>query len=203
MPRHQDHLRKQIADSIAQPASTIEKRIAESLSRTGEFSGSLDADDLALILRKVLFTLVDEQKVAGLDVPITHNVSRMDVSIADCEVSVFAEVHIHEPIVGFITFRYTLENDPRARGQKLRLKDNHVEVSEITKPLDFAAKLALKIMNVRAIALHELHDPNAVIVRTLPEQLLPYGFEGDIETVDLEILRDDTLLVGISVDGQA
>ena len=101
-------------------------------------------------MRKIVYRLVDEQKVANVNVPIVHNISQMDVRITGSEAQVACEIHIHEPIIAFIRLKYTLENDPRSCGTRLRLKSNRVEVREITRPLDVGAKLALKMMRRRA-----------------------------------------------------
>lgn len=189
-PRNSD-LRKRISQDIGRPVEEIERRIAESLVSQGCYEGCMSGDDLSVIMRKVLFTLVDEQKVGGVDVPITHNVSDMRVEIADGQAHVACEIHIHNPIKAFIRFEYTLVNDPQAPGQKIILKNNHLNVTEITKPFDFAAKTALKIMGVKGIALAELKNPNNVIRRTLPDQLRQLGFEGELTTVELAINDHD------------
>ena len=194
-------LRKQIEHTIVDPVLPIEEKVARALAERGEFLGTLSADDLAVILRKVLYTLVDEQKVAGVDVPITHNVSRMEVNITGREATVFCEVHIHSPIKAFITFDYVLENDHHSDHGRLRLKGNRLTVKEVTRPFDIGARAALAVMGVRGIALQELSDPNAVIKRTLPAQLVQHGFDGDIDDVALELLDDNTLTVYISANG--
>lgn len=202
MARHKNHLRQQIAHSIADPVAPFEHKIAESLKKRGEFRGNLTSDQLSVILRKVLFTMVGEQKVAGFDVPIVHNVSAMKVDICQREAKVFAEIHVHSPISAFIQFRYILENDRRNGGKKLRLKDNCMEVKEVTRPFDLGAKAALAIMGVKQIALRELADPNAVIQRTLPRQLGRIGFQGKLAQVDLELLADNTMWVYVVGDGR-
>lgn len=190
-------LRRRIAEQIAQPVEPIEREIAAALLKRGEFRGCLTSDQLSVIMRKVLFTLIAEQKVAGMEVPIVHNVTRMDVDIEDGEARVFCEVHIHRPIIAFIQFRYTLVNDQRTPGKKLCLKDGFLEEKEITRPLDLGARAALAIMGVKHIALAELSDPNAVIQRTLPVQLDQLGFEGVLTRVELE-LTDNAMQVYVA-----
>jgi hypothetical protein len=200
MAGRKETVRKQIAETIAEPVAPFEEKIAHTLKEKGEFAGHLNAEQLSIILRKVLFTLVGEQKVAGFDVPITHNVSAMQVTIARREAAVFAEVHVHSPIVAFIQFRYTLENDRRCPGKKLHLKRGQVEVKEVTRPFDLGARAALAILGVKQIALRELSDPNAVIRRTLPQQLARLGFQESLAEVELELLADDTMRVRLRVD---
>ena len=147
------------------------------------------------MMRKVLFTLVAEHKVAGVDLPIVHNISEMDVAIADRAVNVFAEIQVHSPIEAFIQFRYTLENAPDNPHKRLRLKNNQVDVKEVTRPLDLPAKAALKIVGVKHVALRELSNPNALIQRTLPPQLEPHGFHGTLAHVELELTDEGTMHV--------
>jgi hypothetical protein len=196
-------LRLQIAQEIGEPVAPIEQRIADVLKKKGEYRGYLTCDQLAVIMRKVLFTLVAEQKVGGFDVPIVHNVSAMDVTIAGREANVFAEIHVHSPINAFIQFRYCLENAPGNLSKKLHLKNNRVDVREITRPFDFPAKAALKIMGVKHIALRELSNPNAVIQRTLPPQLEPHGFRGALTQVELALTDDDTMQVYVACERDA
>ena len=196
MPSRKTELSQRIADRLSRPVAPIEQQIAESLTEDGVFEAELNAEELAVIMRKLLYMLVAEQKVAGVEVPIVHNVSKMDISIGDSEAEIACEVHIHSPLVGFIQFSYTLENDENEG--HLQLKDNALAVKEITRPMDMAAKLALRIMNVRAIALRELSDLGALIRRTLPEQLQEHGFEGQIDEVEM-ILQDDVLAVRLTV----
>ncbi len=200
MAGRKDTVRKQIADIIAEPVAPFEEKIAHTLKEKGEFQGCLNADQLSIIMRKVLFTLVAEQKVAGFDVPIAHNVSAMQVNIAQREAVVFAEVHVHSPIIAFIQFRYTLENDRRYPGKKLHLKRDDVEVKEVTRPFDLGARAALAILGVRQIALRELSNPNAVIQRTLPSQLARLGFKRELAEVELELKDDDSMHVYIRAD---
>lgn len=198
--RKRETLRQQIEDPIAEPALLLEKRVARALINNGEFLGVFTAEDLAIVMRKVLYTLVAEQKVAGVDVPLVHNVTRMEVSIAGCEAAVSCELHIHAPIQAFITFDYVLENDSEANSGRLLLKGGQVEVREVTRPFDVTARAALKVMGVRRIALKDLNNVNALIRRTLPPQLRPHGFEGELAVVGLELQPVGTMAVYLAAD---
>jgi hypothetical protein len=194
MSKQDKQLRQQIHQTIAEPTILIEQRIADALCEQGEFRARIDSSELALILRKVVHTLVGKQKVANFDVPIVHNVTEMNVRITGGEALVACEVHVHQPIIAFIRFKYTLENDPAALGKRLRLKHNRIEVQEITRPLDMGAKLALKMMRVEHIARQELSDPGGIIMRTLPDQLERLGFDGALCDIDLEFNGDGSTL---------
>ena len=194
MPNSKNKVREQVAARIEQETRSVEERIAEALRKRGRFAGELTAAELEPILSNVVFMLVGNQRLAGIDVPIVHNISRIQVSIQKQQATVMCEVHIHAPIVAFIQFRYQLENDPRQTG-KLRLKGGTVQVTETTRRLDLAAKAALRMLNVRGIALHELRDPNDVIRRTLPPQLRDHGIDLRLESIDLTFTEGDTLHV--------
>ncbi len=194
MSNHSQGLRKQIAADVSAPAEVVEKLIADSLTQAGEFHSMLTSEMLGFVLRKVFYTIVAEQKVAQFDLPIVHNVSEMSVAIVGREARIAATVHIHQPITAFIKFRYTLENDPK-NPKLLRLKNNKLDVEEVTRAFDVPAKVALKVLGVEKIARHELSNPNAIIARTLPPQLKAHGFEGKISRVELEFIGDDNLEV--------
>ena len=200
MGKQSKQVRQQISQHIAEPTILVEQRIANALCDHGEFRASIDSGELALILRKVVYTLVGQQKVANVDLPIMHNVTEMQVRINSGEAAVACEVHVHQPIIAFIRFKYTLENDPVARGKRLRLKNNRIEVREITRPLDMGAKLALKMLRVEHIARQELSDPGGIIMRTLPDQLEPLGFDGRLCNIDLEFNGSGTLNVCITAE---
>lgn len=195
MTQRNSDLRQRISEQLSRPVASIEQLIAQSLIEEGEFEAELPAEHLAAIMRKLLYTLVAEQKVAGVEVPIVHNVSKMEIEIEDGEAEVACEVHIHSPLTGFIQFSYTLENDDE--DGHVRLKNGNLNVKEITRPMDMAAKLALRIMNVRAIALRELSDLGELIRRTLPAQLEEYGFEGQIDEVEM-VFEADMLAVRLT-----
>jgi hypothetical protein len=192
-----DPLRQQIQARIAQPVAPIERAIAEALSDGGTYRGTLSVDDLTNVMRKVLYRLIGEQKVAGMAVPIVHNVSQMEVKVARQEAHVFCEAHLHSPIIAFIQFRYVLANSPTRPGQ-LVLKDNRVDVKENTRPFDLAAVASLKVLNVKHIAQRELSDPNALIRRTLPGPLSEQGFTGPVSEVQLQLTAEDTMQVFIA-----
>ncbi|MCC6612509.1 MAG: hypothetical protein IT320_03465 [Anaerolineae bacterium] len=195
MPKPKHTVREQVAAHIEQETRSVEERIAAALRTSRTFKGALTATELEPILSNVVFTLVASQRFAGIDVPITHNISRMQVTIQRMYADVMCEVHVHEPIIAFIQFQYQLENDPHQDGQ-LRLKGGTIKVTETTRRLDLAAKAALRMLNVRAIALRELRDPNDIIRRTLPPQLEVHGLDDlCFENIDLTFMDDDTLHV--------
>ncbi|MBZ0289892.1 MAG: hypothetical protein K8I30_19875 [Anaerolineae bacterium] len=197
MPDKKNILRRGIQKNVNDPVRSIEEQIAVSLSKRSTFKANLTETELAPILSKVLYTLVMEQKVGGLDVPIVHNVSAMNVHIAGQEASVDCEVHVHSPIKAFIHFQYVLQNHPNEPG-RLQLKNGYMGVKETTRPFDLAALAALRVLNVKKVALHELSDPNRLIQRTLPPQLALHGFPGKLCEVQLSFVPEKALAVHLA-----
>lgn len=193
-------LRAQINTSLTEPIAEFERSIAEALNDGDDFSAEIDSELLGHVLRKIIYNVVGEQKLANVEVPTVHNISQMDARIDHTEAKVECEIHIHQPIVAFIRLKYSLENDPRSCGTRLRLKNNKVEVHETTRPLDMAAKIALRVMRVESVVRHELSDPNGLIKRMLPDALSRYGFEGVVHDVELDFNGDGSLRVFITGD---
>lgn len=171
------------AAAIAQAAS-IEHRIAASLLADGRFQQDISATDFEAILSNVIYTLISDQKVAGLDVDIAHSIESIDVTIRDGKAHVLCTVHIASPIAAYIEFMYTLENDPDTP-QAIRLKAGSLRVKEKTRRFDLKAKAALAAMNVKKITLHEMADMPAIIQHTLPPQLEAQGISGTFSRVGL------------------
>lgn len=193
-------LRQQISTSLTEPIAAFEKSIADCLNDGGDFSADIDSQILGFVLRKVVYNIVSEQRLANVEVPTVHNISQMEARIGQGEATVACEIHIHQPIVAFIRLKYTLENDPRSCGTRLRLKNNKIEVHETTRAFDVAAKVALKVMRVESVVRHELSDPNGLIKRMLPGALSLQGFDGVINDVELEFNGNNTLRVFITGD---
>ena len=194
MPRIQpsdDQLRAQIEAATAEhySAKSIEDRIASSLLDEGRFEDSLGAEELAIILRNVVYFLFAEHKIGGRNVGLVHNIPTMDVKIENSQAQIHFIVHIHKPIVAFIKFGYTLVNDPVGVARGLRVKRGSLSIEEHTRRFDLKAKAALAAINVESIARQELAKPSAVIVASLPPQLLKLGAKGLLTDVELA-LRD-------------
>lgn len=184
-----DELRAQIEAVTSQAYSTedIEQRIARALLSEGHFDQDLNARDLAIILRNVIYTMFAQQTVAGHDFSLVHNVPSMKVAIKDGEAQVCYVVHIHRPIVAFLEFKYTLVNDPVAISRRLRLKRGTLEVTEHTRRLDLKARAALAAISIETMARRELTDVTKIIRDTLPPQLARHGVEGTMENIELAL----------------
>ena len=200
-PAEERELQSQIESTVARLYSTddIEERIARALLEKGEFYENIQAGDLEVILRNIVYVMFGRQTVAGRDIDILHNVPIMNVEIDDEQAHVDFVVHIHKPIVVFIEFNYTLVNHPEDDEKNLCLDKSSLKIKEKTRRFDVKAKAALTAMNVPKIARNEMSDMTKVIRSTLPEQLLNKGLSGQLDTIKLS-LNEHSLCVYLKGD---
>jgi hypothetical protein len=196
-----EQLRAQIETISARqyPARTIEDRIATSLLENGRFFGYMNAKELALILRNLVYVIFSQQHFGGRDVKLVHNVPSMKITINNHQADVSFLVHIHKPIVAFLTFSYSLLNDPVSAGRNLRIKPGSLKTGQDTRRFDLKAKAALVAIDTDGLAQRELSDPAAIILSTLPQQLRRRGVRGDVKSVEL-FLHDNYLEVDLEGD---
>ena len=182
-------LRSQIEAANRQNYSiqAVEERIVNSLCQHGEFNDQIDAHDLTIIMRNIVYTMFGEFKLAGLELNLLHNVPTMKVAIKNGEARISCIVHIHKPIIAFITFKYTIANDAIDESRKLRLKRGSFIYKERTRRFDLKAKVALAAVNIKQLARKELRDLGQVITKTLPVQMEQYGVSGDLRQVELHL----------------
>lgn len=169
-------------------ATTIEKRIAQSLADTSHFDALINASELTVIMRAVVETLFSHRKVAGLEMHITSKVRFIDVAIEKNEVKVSCQVDVLKPISAEIGFIYTLVNG--SRDGHLRLKKGTLIITEQTRRFDFPAKAALRAINVRRVARQELNQTGNIIRETLPQQLKAFAVSGTLTDIKLTIEND-------------
>jgi antitoxin component of MazEF toxin-antitoxin module len=198
---NEQDLRSQIESVIARhyPTDDIETRIADTLIESGEFHEDITAAELAVILRNVVYVMFAQQKVAGVDVGILHNVPIMKVTLAEGQADIEFVVHVHKPIIAFLEFKYALINDHDTSVKRLTVKNGSLRVNEKTRRFDLKAKAALAAMNVPRIARQEMSDTAAVIRRTLPTQLQQKGITGELKEIVLR-LNSDTLSIYLQGD---
>ncbi len=182
-------LRSQIETANRQNFSTqvIEERIVESLCQNGEFNDQIDAHDLAVIMRNIVYTMFGEFKLAGLELNLLHNVPTMKVAVENGEANISYIVHVHKPIVAFLSVQYTIINDAIDDSRKLRLKRGSLVYNERTRRFDLKAKAALAAVNIKNLARKELQDLGLVIAKTLPAQMEQYGVTGEMIRVELHL----------------
>ena len=190
MPRIEptdEQLRSQIEAAAAEHFSSeqIEDKIAASLLAHGRFQSKINAKELAIIMRNMVYSMFAQHKVGGRDVGLVHNIPSMKLSINNHQADIKFIVHIHKPIVAFLKFQYALVNDPVSVNRNLRLKRGSLVIAEHTRRFDFKAKAALTAINLEDLARKELANLAAIIVATLPAQLERRGAQGKFTMVEL------------------
>ena len=200
-PSEDRELQAQIEDTTASVYSTegIEGRIAQALLAHGEFYENINAADLEVILRNIVYVMFARQTVAGRDIDILHNVPILNVEINEEEAHVDFVVHIHKPIIVFIEFEYTLINHPDEEDKRLCLKKKSLRIKEKTRRFDVKAKAGVTAMNIPKIAHQELSNITEVIRRTLPDQLKHKGVNGELDNIRLS-LNEQTLCIYLKGD---
>jgi hypothetical protein len=191
-----DQLRGQIeaAAALESSAESIDQRIATALCREGKFKGAINAGELAIILRSVVYALFSRYRFAVLDFQPVYNVPTMKVGIRNGEATVKSLVHMHRPVTAFLNFRYTLINDVVSGDKKIRLKRGSFKYEERTRRLDLRAKTALAVVNIHDLVLRELQDISQVILKTVPDQLENQAVTGKLKRIEL-VLNGDKLNV--------
>lgn len=187
-----EFVRQQIELTTARYYSTlpVEQRIAAALTQYGEFDEILTVEEFELVLRGIIYWSFAQQTFAGVNVGMVHNVVTMDIEIENFEAHIRCVVHIHKPIIAFIEFDYTLENDPDSVCERIRLKADTLNIETKTRKLDVKAKTALAAMNVRKITMQQMSDLTEVIASTLPPQLQAQGVDGRLEDVEIKLYED-------------
>lgn len=182
-----EQLRAQIEAISAQqyPSDQVEQKIAAELVNHGRFDSQINSEELAIILRNLVFAMFDNHTLAGQGINLIHNVATMRVRISNSQADIRFIVHIHKPITAFLKFKYTLVNDPVSVSPRLTLKRNSLVIDEHTKRFDIKAKAALAAINIRSIAHKELADPTRIIRTTLPERLARQGLSGQFTCIEM------------------
>lgn len=184
-----EQLRAQIEAVSAQrfPSAQIEEKIAAELVSRGRFDSRVNADELAIILRNLVYTMFSKHTLAGQGVNLVHNVATMKVGINKSQAEVCFIVHVHKPIAAFLKFKYVLINDPVSISPRLALKRNSLVIEEHTRRFDLKAKAALATVNIESIARKELTDPSRIIQATLPARLEKRGIEGQFTCIEMAL----------------
>lgn len=192
MPRIEptdEQLRAQIEAVSAHqyPSDQIEQKIAAQLIANGRFDAPINADELAVILRKLVYAMFANHTLAGQGINLIHNVATMQVQINGNQADIRFIVHIHKPIRAFLKFKYALVNDPVSVSPRLTLKRNSLMIEEHTRRFDIKAKAALAAINLESIARKELSDPTRIIRATLPARLQKHGLSGQFTCVEMAL----------------
>jgi hypothetical protein len=184
-----EQLRAQIEAVSAQqyPSDQIEQRIAAELVKNGRFDSRINSEELAVILRNLVYSMFSNHTLAGQGINVIHNIATMRVGINRSQADIRFIVHIHKPITAFLNFKYALVNDPVSISPRLTLKRNSLVIEEHTKRFDIKAKAALAAINIESIARKELVDPSQIIRATLPERLARHGLGGQFTCIEMTL----------------
>jgi len=158
---------------------------AMALREKGEFQIELTPQELSQIMLGVITNLT-----AGKDA-VKASVPTMNVRIEKSRGIIGGAVRVEEPIQATIKVNCALVNSDSAQGLRLDSLDIQTEAG-------FAAKLALKAVNIEGKAREALRDPNQALGLALGSQLEPRG----VKLTELRLHFNESTLA-VSLRGQA
>jgi len=135
---------------------------AQKIKETGSYSRELSAQELAGIMSGIVNGLTSGQEAMKATVPT------MNVKIEKAKGMVAGSVRVAKPIQATINVNCTLGND--VRPNRLKLDGLNIQTEA-----GFAAKMALKAVNLEGKAKEALQDPNQALGLALASQLEPRG----------------------------
>jgi hypothetical protein len=135
---------------------------AQALKEKGVYQRELTAQELAGIMSGIVTSLTQGQEAVKASVPA------MTVKIEKAKGIVGGSVKVEKPIQATIKVNCALDNDTAPNRIKLAGLDIQTEAG-------FAAKLALKAVNIEGKAREALRDPNQALGLALASQLEPRG----------------------------
>lgn len=135
---------------------------AQAIKERGSYQRELTAQELAGIMSGVVTGLIQGQESVRASAPI------MDVRIENAKGIVNGSVKVEKPIQATIKVNCELDNDSAPSRIKLAGLD-------IQQEAGFAARLALKAVNIEGKAREALRDPNRALGLALGSQLEPRG----------------------------
>lgn len=159
-------------------------QVAFALKETGVFQRELSAQELSQIMSGVIASLTAGQETVRASVP------NMEVQIEKAKGVVNGAVRVEKPIQAIIRVNCTLAND--IDPQRLKLDGLNIQ-----QEAGFAAKMALKAVNIEGKAKQALKDPNQALGLALGSQLKPRG----VKLTGLGLHFNDRTLA-VSLTGQ-
>ena len=138
------------------------EKIANSIKQTGHFEKAMTGQDVELVMRGVISSLLSNQETVSADV------SNMNVEIKNNQEIINGTVLIKKPISASIEIDCILENGKK--GDKLALVS-----LDIKEKAGFIAKMALAAIDIEGKAREILQKPNKAIFDSLSTQLEPKG----------------------------
>jgi hypothetical protein len=184
-----NQLRTQIEAAAEQkyPLKAVEMKIAAALLQDGRFEGHLSEEELTSVIRNVVYSRFANQRIAGRDIALVHNIVSIQVKLVEHEVRIGFLVHIHKPIVAFLRFRYTLIDDESPGRNRIILKRGSLKIRKDTRRFDMKSKAALASIDVENIARKELADLCGILKTTFQVQLEEAGIVGEIGDIQLSV----------------
>lgn len=135
---------------------------AQAIKETGGYRREITAKELSSIMSGVIVDLVQGQEVIKASVPV------INVKIEEAKGIVNGNVKVEKPIQATINVNLILGNSTELN--RIKLDELHIQ-----QEADFAAKLALKTVNIEGKARETLKDPNQSLGLVLASQLEPRG----------------------------
>jgi hypothetical protein len=131
---------------------------AQAIKDVGEYQKELTAQELASIMLGIVIGLTQGQET------ITASVPALTVKIEKAIGTVVGTVSVEKPIHAVIKVNCVLDNDAAPNRIKLAKLNLHQEAG-------FAAKLALKVVDIEGKTKKALRDPNQALREVLASQL--------------------------------
>jgi hypothetical protein len=154
---------------------------AQTIKEIGFFQRDLTAQELTDIMSVIVDGLIQEQESISASVP------RLDVRIENAEGILNGSLKVDKPIQALIRVICALDNDPVPG----RIKLAHLDIQQ---EAGFAARLALKAVNIEDKIREAVRDPNKALWLALSSQLTPRGVL--LTGLDLNF-KDSTLAVSL------
>ena len=155
----------------------------EALKTQGEFQRDLTSSEVGGIMRGVVSGLLTGQDMVEASVPT------MGVEIKDKKGRVAGTVEVRKPIKASIGINCVLGN---AEGRDDRIK---LVGLKLTQKAGFAAKMALRAINLEGKAREHLRDPNRALASVLSGQLKERGIK--LTGIGLSFTEEDALKVAL------
>ncbi|MCH7641228.1 hypothetical protein IID22_03465 [Patescibacteria group bacterium] len=140
-------------------------QVTQSIKENGSFQRGLTAPEVGNIMNGVVEGLLTGQDRVKVSVP------QMDVQIENQRGVVSGSVQVEKPIKATIGINFVLGND-ESDPKRIRLVN-----LQVNEKAGFAAKMALKAVNVEGKARQALQDPNQALLSALASQLKPKGIK--------------------------
>lgn len=155
---------------------------AEKLKAGKSYNKDLSGQEMSEIMKSVIDGILTDQKAVRASVPL------MNVDIKNQEGIVRGTVQVESPIKAVVDIRCVLGNSDKEGVLKL------VDL-EVNEKAGFAAKVALKAVNIENKARNALQNPNKALLQAMDAQLRQKGAKA--EEISLSFQENDTLSIAL------